>query len=92
MARKDVAKGEAPAPTPAEAPGQEPEGTGAVEADANEETFRVVVNPRLDAAEYVAPDGRRFGRDGRDQRITQADYDELTAEHIGGFQPIVKEK
>ena len=59
---------------------------------AQEEKVRVVVNPKLDAAEYVAPDGRRFGRDARDNpEITTAEYDELAGERIGNLQPIVKE-
>lgn len=59
---------------------------------ANQETFSAVVNPRLDAAEYVAPDGRRFGRDaGENDKLTSAEYDELNAEKVAGLQPIVKE-
>lgn len=59
---------------------------------AAEETVSVVVNPKLDAAEYVAPDGRRFGRNSRENpEITASEYDELAGERIGNLQPIVKE-
>lgn len=61
-------------------------------AKAQEEKISVVVNPKLDAAEFVAADGRRFGRDvNENPELTAAEYDELTAEKVGGLQGIVKE-
>lgn len=59
---------------------------------AQEEKVSVVVNPKLDAAEFVAADGRRFGREAQyNPELTQAEYDELTAEKVDGLQGIVKE-
>jgi pyruvate/2-oxoglutarate dehydrogenase complex dihydrolipoamide acyltransferase (E2) component len=49
----------------------------------------VVVNPRLDAVEYVAPDGRRFGNDA--VQVSVSEYEALNSEKVGGYQPIVKE-
>lgn len=88
MARKqDVARGEAPAPTPAQSPGHT--ASGAEAAQASGDGVKVVVNPRLDASEYVAPDGTRYGTDAVE--VSQADYDALSSERVNGLQPIVKE-
>jgi hypothetical protein len=59
------------------------------ERKASEEKVSVAVNPRLDAAEYVAADGRRFGRDAVE--VSASEYEALSAEKVNGLQPIVKE-
>lgn len=86
MARKQdsTATGEAPAPTPAEAPGHEPEASAAAG-----EGVSVVVNPRLDAAEYVDENGRRWSRDEATE-VTQAEYEELSGVRVDGVQVFVK--
>lgn len=56
---------------------------------AQAEMVSVVVNPRLDAAEYVAPDGRRFGVDA--VQVSVSEYEALSGEKVAGYQPLVKE-
>ncbi len=56
---------------------------------AQAEMVSVVVNPRLDAAEYVAPDGRRWGRDDP-QEVTAAEYEEMAKTRYGNVQVFVK--
>lgn len=52
-------------------------------------TVKVKVNPRLDAAEYVASDGTRYGESTTE--ISAAEYEKLSSERVNGFQPVVKE-
>lgn len=59
------------------------------ESMVEKKTVKVKVNPRLDAAEYVASDGTRYGESATE--ISADEYKKLSGERINGFSPVVKE-